>query len=235
MLIAMLSVPVRSRRLTRDEKKAQTRRQLLQAAATVFPRRGYHATSVDEVAEEAGFTVGALYSNFTGKQDLFLAMLDEHFARQMAVYSEISSRGHTIEAKARGAADHWMAFLASNPQFFPLFIEFWGLALRDPELRRQLSSRIRHFREAITDLLKRDAVELGIELPDDAADGLAMVVNSMGNGLALHMLVDPKAVPKDLFGNMLAMVFEALRQTYQTGATPAVTPTATQSVQGGTG
>jgi AcrR family transcriptional regulator len=230
----MLSVPEKSPRLTRDEKKAQTRLQLLQAAATVFPRRGYHATSVDEVAEEAGFTVGALYSNFSGKQDLFLAMLDEHFTRQMAVYAEISSRGHTLEAKARGAADHWMAFLRSNPQFFPLFIEFWGLALRDPELRRQLSSRIRHFRDAISDLLKRDADELGVELPDDAADTLAMVVNSMGNGLALHMLVDPRAVPKDLFGDMLAVIFEALRRMYERGGLPAVAPPANQSAPGGT-
>jgi AcrR family transcriptional regulator len=233
MLIAMLSVPERRRRLTRDEKKAQTRLQLLQAAATVFPRRGYHATSVDEVAEEAGFTVGALYSNFSGKQDLFLAMLDEHFARQMAVYAEISSRGHTVEAKARGAAGHWMQFLQGNPQFFPLFIEFWGLALRDQKLRRQLSSRMRNFRKAISDLLKRDADELGVELPDDAADGLAMVVNSMGNGLALHMLVDPQAVPKDLFGNMMALIFTALRQMYDMGAMPAV-PRATQSVPKGT-
>lgn len=230
----MLSVTQKSRRLTRDEKKAQTRLQLLQAAAVVFPRRGYHATSVDEVAEEAGFTVGALYSNFAGKQDLFLAMLDEHFARQMSAYAEISSRGHTVEAKARGAADHWMAFLRQNPQFFPLFIEFWGLALRDPELRRQLSSRIRHFQTAISEILRRDAGELGVDLPEDAARSLAMVVNSMGNGLALHMLVDPKAVPKDLFGNMLALIFEALRHMYQAGGMPALSPASTQSAQGGT-
>jgi AcrR family transcriptional regulator len=229
----MLSVPVRGRRLTRDEKRAQTRLQLLQAAATVFPRRGYHATSVDEVAEEAGFTVGALYSNFSGKQDLFLAMLEEHFARQMALYAEISSRGHTVEAKARGAADHWMAFLQRNPQFFPLFIEFWGLALRDPELRRQFSSRIRHLREAIGDLIKHDASELGVELPDDAADALAMVVNSLGNGLALHMMVDPKAVPKDLFGDMLALIFEALKRMYESGGIPAVDATPHKSSEPG--
>src|SRR5258708_11189245 len=111
-------------RLTRDQKKAQTRLQLLEAAANVFARRGYHAATVDEVAEEAGFTVGALYSNFAGKQDLFLEMLEEHFDRQVAIYAEISSRGATLEEKARGAADHWMTFLETNPQFFPLFIEF---------------------------------------------------------------------------------------------------------------
>jgi AcrR family transcriptional regulator len=207
-------------RLTRDEKKAQTRLQLLEVAATVFARRGYHAANVDEVAEEAGYSVGALYSNFSGKQDLFLAMLEDHFDRQMAVYNEIASRGGTIEEKARGAADHWITFLETNPQFFPLFIEFWGLALRDPGLGRQLSAKIRSFRDSVADLMRRDAAELGIELPADAAESLATAINGMGNGLALYMLADPKSVPRELFGDVLTLLFEALRQVAATGQVP---------------
>src|SRR5258708_25386212 len=126
-------------RRTGDEKTAQTRLRLLEAAAHVFAGRGYHAAAVDEVAEEAGYTVGALYSNFAGKQELFLAMLDEHFDQEMAAYKEISSQRATAEEKARGSADYWMDFLETNPHFFPLFIEVWGLALRDPELREQFS------------------------------------------------------------------------------------------------
>jgi AcrR family transcriptional regulator len=211
-------------RLTREQKRAQTRLQLLEAAANVFARRGYHAASVDEVAEEAGFTVGALYSNFAGKQDLFLAMLDEHFARQMAVYSEISLRGATAEEKARGAAGYWMTFLETNPQFFPLFIEFWGLALRDPEVREKFNARVRAFRDAIADLMRGDAAELGVTLPSEAAQSLATVVNGMGNGLALHMLSDPKAVPRELFGDFMALIFEALRQMAATGQIPVAAP-----------
>jgi AcrR family transcriptional regulator len=213
-----------SPRLTRDEKKAQTRLQLLLAAANVFARRGYHAATVDEVAEEAGYTVGALYSNFSGKQDLFLAMLEEHFDRQIAAYAEISSRGTTLEAKARGAADHWMAFLENNPQFFPLFIEFWGLAVRDADLRRELTGRIQGFRDSVANLMRRDAAELGIELPGEAARSLATVVNGMGTGLALYMLADPKSVPRGLFSDTLALLFEALRQMAATGQLPGAEP-----------
>lgn len=204
-------------RLTRDEKKAQTRLKLLQAAASVFARRGYHAATVDEVAEEAGYTVGALYSNFAGKQDLFLAMLDEHFAQEMAAYKEISSHGTTAEAKARGSADYWMNFLETSPHFFPLFIEFWGLALRDPELREQFNARVRAFRAAVADLMRADAADLGLELPMDAAQSLATVVSAIGNGLALNMMSDPEAVPRELFGDFMALIFEALRQMAATG------------------
>jgi AcrR family transcriptional regulator len=211
-------------RLTRDEKKALTRLQLLQAAADVFARRGYHAASVDEVAQEAGYTVGALYSNFSGKQDLFLAMLEEHFDRQIAAYAAISSRGSTLEAKARGVADHWMAFHETNPQFFPLFIEFWGLAVRDAGLRRELTGRIHRFRDSVADLMRRDAAELGVDLGGEAATSLATVINGMGTGLALYMLADPKSVPRGLFGDTLAILFEALRRMAATGLLPGAEP-----------
>ena len=61
-----------SKRLSRNERKAQTRAELIDAAARVFARRGYHGTTVDDVAEEAGFTKGAFYSNFESKEDVFV-------------------------------------------------------------------------------------------------------------------------------------------------------------------
>src|SRR5258708_4528427 len=199
-------------RLTRGGKKGQTRLRLLEAAAEVFARRGYHAATVDDVAEEDGYTVGALYSNFAGKQELLLAMLDEHFDQEMVAYKEISSQRATAEEKARGSADYWMDFLETNPHFFPLFIEFWGLALRDPELREQFNARVRAFRSAVADLMRADAAELGLELPTDAAQSLATVVSAIGNGLALNMLADPKVVPRELFGDFMALIFTALTQ-----------------------
>src|SRR3954465_1205221 len=64
-------------RLTREEKKAQTRERLLDAASTVFARKGFAATSIDEIAEVAGVTKGAVYSNFESKEDLVRTVLDE--------------------------------------------------------------------------------------------------------------------------------------------------------------
>ena len=71
-------------RLTRKEKQAQTRSCLMKSAAKVFARRGLQSASIDEVAEDAGYTKGAFYANFKSKEELFLAMLDESFSERIA-------------------------------------------------------------------------------------------------------------------------------------------------------
>ena len=65
---------------TRAEQQVQTRERLIDAAARVFARRGYHAATLAEVAREAGYSTGAVYSNFSGKEDLFLALADRQVA-----------------------------------------------------------------------------------------------------------------------------------------------------------
>ena len=75
--------PVRQR-LTRAEAKARTREQLLDAAAQVFAQRGYAGASVDEIAEAAGYSAGALYSNFNGKEQLFLELMSERRSQGIA-------------------------------------------------------------------------------------------------------------------------------------------------------
>src|SRR6202162_2177880 len=74
-------------RMTREQSKANTRKRLLAAARSVFARSGFHGASVEEIASKAGFSTGALYSNFNGKEDLFLVLMereiDEH-AREIA-------------------------------------------------------------------------------------------------------------------------------------------------------
>ena len=79
-------------RLTRPERKAATRRELLDAARTVFLRRGFHGASLDEIAEEAGYTKGAVYSNFEDKDALFLAVLDAGYGRRATLYSSFAKR-----------------------------------------------------------------------------------------------------------------------------------------------
>src|SRR5918992_2559100 len=115
-------------RLKRDESKAKTRALLLEAAARVFARHGFHGASVEEIAEVAGFSTGALYSNFSGKEDLFLALLDEEIAEDVRKYHEIFERARSLDEQARGGADEWMRELQRDPQHFALFIEFWAYA-----------------------------------------------------------------------------------------------------------
>ena len=69
--------------MTREERRAATRTELLDAAARVFARRGFHNASVNDVAAEAGYTSGAVYSNFRNKDELFVAAFEHHVARQI--------------------------------------------------------------------------------------------------------------------------------------------------------
>lgn len=70
-------------RLTRDESRAQTRRKLLAAARQLVARDGFNGCSVDDIAETAGFSKGAFYSNFASKEEIFLELLDSHTAQQI--------------------------------------------------------------------------------------------------------------------------------------------------------
>ena len=76
--------------LTAERRRAMTRQHLLDAAAIVFARDGFHGSTLDEVAATAGFTKGAVYSNFKSKDDLFLELLDDRVDRQFAVVTEIA-------------------------------------------------------------------------------------------------------------------------------------------------
>jgi len=79
-------------RLTRPERKAQTRERLLATAKEILLRRGFHAATLDDIALHAGVTKGAVYSNFAGKADLFLAVVDAQTRQRTAGFER--DRGH---------------------------------------------------------------------------------------------------------------------------------------------
>src|SRR2546430_1523989 len=90
-------------RLTRKEKQAHTRQCLMKSAARVFARRGLQQASIDEVAEDAGFTKGAFYANFKSKEELFLAMLDERFTQRIEDIERVIADEGSGPEKARRA------------------------------------------------------------------------------------------------------------------------------------
>src|ERR1700756_4556310 len=123
----------------RSERRARTRARLLEAAARVYARRGFDAATLDEIAEEAGFTKGAVYDHFGSKENLLFALLDEHLAGQIAEQIALfDSSGETVE-RPRPGADRWMAELVDDPDAFRLFVEAWVRSQRDDEL----SARVR--------------------------------------------------------------------------------------------
>ena len=107
-------------RLTQAQRKQRTRADLVATARTVFIERGFHGASLDEIAERAGYSKGAVYSNFTGKDDLFLAVLESVYAdirqaEQALHLDEIEP----VEAIRRLVSFTWHYYL-DHPEFITL-------------------------------------------------------------------------------------------------------------------
>ena len=195
-------------RMTREQSRAATRRRLLDAARRVVAARGYRGASVDEIASEAGYSTGALYSNFSGKEDLFLALMEHEIAREVRDIEQAVGRQATIPERARGGAAEWMSFVEREPELVLLFVEFWAFAVRDPNVRPEVARRMAAIRKMITRLIARAAEEFDLELALPA-EHLAMAVDALADGIARQKLAEPKAVPDELLGGVLSLLFDA--------------------------
>src|SRR4051794_18729042 len=168
----------RQARLTREQSRAQTRERLLDAARDVFARSGFHGASVDEIASAASYSTGALYSNFDGKEDLFLALMereiDEH-AREIA--EAVRSRS-TISERAAGGARRWMTMIDREPALLLLFMEFWAYGVRDAGVRPKVAERFAQMRVVLTELIAQGARDFDLELALPA-EQLAVAVDAL--------------------------------------------------------
>lgn len=208
----MAAEAVRDRPSLREEQKALTRRRLLDGAEVVFARRGFHGASVEEIAREAGATTGALYSNFSGKEDLFLAMFERSVQADMHDYTQIFTTQDTPEEKTRAVADLWMRILRERPHYFPLVIELWSYAMREPRLRGPLAERFRTLRAGSSRLIAQGAERRGIPLSPELAERLGLLITALGNGLALEKLLDPDGIADETYGDLLTLIFGALAE-----------------------
>jgi AcrR family transcriptional regulator len=191
--------------LTRKERQAQTRQELIAAAATVFARRGYHKATVEEIAAEAGMTSGAIYSNFDGKEELFLAIADAQVESRVAEIQAVADAAAGDGDAGIEAAAQFRAFLESEPEWPLLFYEFWSVSVRDAGLQGELAKRRDAIRDALADTLERVARELGFELRFPAPV-LATAIAASLNGLAFERAADPDALPDEVFGEFIAAV-----------------------------
>lgn len=183
-------------RLTRAQRSAHTRRELLQAAERRFFVHGYHATALDDIADDAGYTKGAVYSTFKSKAGLFLALFDEIMQRRLDELRPLLALHDDDEARLRTLAERPAD--ERDTQFLLLAIEFWTHAAREPAVHEEFSARYRRFRASLAALGPRDS-PLGSER-------WAIVTLALTNGLALERLIDPAGVPSDLMAAVQAHI-----------------------------
>ena len=168
-----------------------TRQHLLEAAAMVFARDGFQASSLDDIAATAGFTKGAVYSNFKSKDDLFLAVLDDRFERSRAAI-----RGVLDTPEAR-SPEKWKPLVASavreslwDDNWTMLFLEFVLYAARNPQARSKLAGWTRHSLSQVEQLLTEEYDSADTPPHYPPAD-LAMISVSLFDGLGVYRLIDP--------------------------------------------
>jgi AcrR family transcriptional regulator len=181
-------------RPTREE----TRQRLFEAAAGVFADHGVGATTVEQIVAAAGFTRGAFYSNFEGKEELAVAMLDDHLARSqtynralLARHPDAAGLVHALRADVGREDDP----LHNSPL---LQVELMLYVARTPELRPVLGEHLRAMRTLLGEIAATTARAGGVDLGVDATD-LGIILVALEDGLRLHRLVDPDSTPADAF------------------------------------
>jgi AcrR family transcriptional regulator len=196
----------------RRVKRGEVRRRLLEAAYRVFAERGYEGAGLERVAEVAGFSKGAVYSNFANKDELFYeliaARIDE---RAEAVRSASAGRAADAgpddpETAARLAGRELREMGEADPGWQMLFIEFWLRCARSELLRARLAEKRRGMRIKIAELVEAQASSSGFSIGRGESLDLATTVLALSNGLGIEGLIDPEAVRPALFGEILAKI-----------------------------
>jgi AcrR family transcriptional regulator len=189
------------RRPHRDD----VRRALLDSAARVFARHGIDGATLDDVAADAGFTKGAVYSNFASKEGLVDALMQDRTSAYLDLGLEsIADIDATMAVRAQVLGDRLTTANDEQHDWHLLFFELWQRAVRndaDSTFRDRRSS----LRAAVTDAIEEHAARAGATLPMSASD-LATVLMALANGLAVERMVAPAEVPEDLMGRVLALV-----------------------------
>jgi AcrR family transcriptional regulator len=196
--------------LTPERRRALTRQHLLEAAAIVFARDGFHGATLDDVASLAGFTKGAVYSNFKSKDDLFLALCDERVELQFAITAEVLESGsHDRVEQFPRMRELLRATLFGDDAFAALYLEFVLYARRNPAARAKLIESARRERALIESLIEREQGNIPAE-PPHPTRALAEFSRAVFNGLMITRLVDPDAVTEETIGTTLEMLYESM-------------------------
>jgi AcrR family transcriptional regulator len=199
--------------LTPDRRRELTRDHLLAAAAQVFAEKGFHGATLDEVARVAGFSKGAVYSNFESKDDLFLALFKANYEREMELL------GKTLASSSIPPGERLGDFVAlvqaetsETPSSALLNLEFWLYAARNPEARARLAAIDDEAAAALADLLRSQRDHEGLE-PLDDPERVARIIEVLFRGIGLLRVTQPDVADDRLLEQAIEFVARGLEGT----------------------
>lgn len=193
--------PRRGRRAARAGRRAQTRAALLDAAERLWAERGIRGASLDEIAAAAGMTKGAVYSNFSSKADLVLALLDRYAQADPGIdlTAELGPAGLPREDRIAEAGRRYARRLSAEETRMRalLVIELWLFGMRDFSAGWRVADWYHSRREGLAAFLTSQ---------DMSAQDRASLMMAIDFGLALQHLLDPERVPAELYGSGMSLV-----------------------------
>jgi AcrR family transcriptional regulator len=175
----------------------------------VFLERGYHAATVDAVAEAAGYSTGAVYSAFGSKADVFLAVLDARVVERARQMHRIAATVTTVAELGERLAQQYAALNRTERTWSLLVMEFWPHAARDPDLRRRFAERHAALKAATARVVAETLARSGERLTL-ATEHVATVSAALANGMALERLTNPDAMPDELMAMVAGALLRAL-------------------------
>ena len=191
--------------LTREQSRHQTRQRLLDAAQSIFLSKGFVAASVEDIAEQAGYTRGAFYSNFGSKSELFLQLLKRDHENVMADMRAIFEAGETRQQMEARVLNYYSTHYRENDCFL-LWMEGKLQAARDPDFRVGFIACLRELRAATTEYIRQFSAHVGTPLPLPA-EQLALGLLALSDGMQFSYAFDPQAVTPEMTEAVLAGFF----------------------------
>lgn len=199
--------------MNRKHRQARTRAALIEAAQRVFAERGLADATVDDIAEEAGFTKGAFYANFASKDELYLVLLDRRFAAELERIEHALRGVAAPTAETRDAAREFMGAVWSDPRWPWLFFEFTAHAARDEAFRRKLAERYTELHASVSRLYERWSAGFSMP-PPIPLDAITTMTFCMANGFIVEQIIQPD-VDAELYPSMLEVFFRGLASMAQ--------------------
>jgi AcrR family transcriptional regulator len=194
------------RRLSRAEQQAETRARLLDAAVAVCARKGLHAATVEEIADAAGYTRGAVYSNFKDREDLLQQVFERRVQARLEALADLVDAA-TPRAQERAVADLIASVVSEEREYLHMLSEFWGHAARRAKTRRWFAQVRRRERELIRDMIDRRVADGDLELRVPA-EHLAAGLQSLSLGLVLEGLIDEELDVEGVHAAVFGLVYK---------------------------
>jgi AcrR family transcriptional regulator len=180
------------------KRSEQIRAELVQAAYDVFTERGFHGASLEDISLAAGYTTGAVYSRFGGKDARFLAVLDDHIERRLRAYLQAAETAPDFQTARRELGRAAVEAGRKEPGWTPLLMEFWMHAARREELRAAVLERNERQLAVLAERMEAIAARDGMT-PSRPVSQILRAVTALARGLGMERQLADDAELEEIY------------------------------------